>query len=74
MKGIGGSTQVLDENLFTLILSIPDAIAKGLEMLINGEINNHELIKGDVCPTCGAPLIYEEGCIRCSSCDFSKCG
>ena len=23
-------------------------------MLINGEINNHELIKGDVCPTCGA--------------------
>jgi len=74
LKGIGGSTQVLDENLFTLILSIPDAIAKGLEMLINGEINNHELIKGDVCPTCGAPLIYEEGCIRCSSCDFSKCG
>ncbi len=74
LKGIGGSTQVLDEDLFTLILSIPDAIAKGLEMLINGEINNHELIKGDVCPTCGAPLIYEEGCIRCSSCDFSKCG
>lgn len=74
LKGIGGSTQVLDEDLFTLILSIPDAIAKGLEMLINGEINNHELIKGDVCPTCGAPLVYEEGCIHCVFCGFSKCG
>lgn len=74
LKGIGGSTQVLDENLFAMIFSVPDAIAKGLEMLINGEINNHELIKGDVCPTCGAPLVYEEGCIHCVSCGFSKCG
>ncbi|HUM44902.1 MAG TPA: hypothetical protein PKI14_18305, partial [Fervidobacterium sp.] len=74
LKGIGGSTQVLDENLFAMIFSVPDAIAKGLEMLVNGEVNNNELIRGDVCPTCGAPLVCEEGCIRCVSCGFSKCG
>jgi ribonucleoside-diphosphate reductase alpha chain len=25
------------------------------------------------CPECGAPLIHEEGCKKCSSCSFSRC-
>lgn len=29
----------------------------------------------DTCPTCGAKLIYVEGCLKCNSCgQFSKCG
>ncbi len=33
----------------------------------NGEI-------GTICPDCGARLFYEEGCQKCHSCGFSKCG
>jgi ribonucleoside-diphosphate reductase alpha chain len=27
-----------------------------------------------VCPDCGTPLAYEEGCLLCRSCGYSKCG
>ncbi len=26
-----------------------------------------------VCPDCGATLIFQEGCIKCQSCGYSKC-
>ncbi|MCL1973739.1 MAG: adenosylcobalamin-dependent ribonucleoside-diphosphate reductase [Bacteroidetes bacterium] len=30
---------------------------------------------GQVCPKCGsAELVYQEGCLTCKSCDYSKCG
>ncbi|MCK5832685.1 vitamin B12-dependent ribonucleotide reductase [bacterium] len=29
---------------------------------------------GTICPDCGARLFYEEGCQKCHSCGFSKCG
>lgn len=29
---------------------------------------------GQVCPECGQPLIYEEGCMHCTNCGYSKCG
>ena len=28
----------------------------------------------EVCPTCGDPLIYEDGCKHCKNCGYSKCG
>jgi ribonucleoside-diphosphate reductase alpha chain len=28
----------------------------------------------EVCPECGAPLMYNEGCKRCSECSFTFCG
>jgi ribonucleoside-diphosphate reductase alpha chain len=29
----------------------------------------------DVCPACGAPtLIHQEGCAKCTQCDYSNCG
>ena len=28
---------------------------------------------GEKCPVCGNNLIREEGCVHCSSCDYSKC-
>jgi len=30
--------------------------------------------KYGACPYCGGELIYQEGCIRCTSCDYNKCG
>ena len=29
---------------------------------------------GELCPTCKNPLIFEEGCLHCSNCGYSKCG
>ncbi len=32
-------------------------------------------MKGETCPSCKAPgLIREEGCLKCQSCGYSKCG
>jgi len=28
---------------------------------------------GQPCPDCGADLIYQEGCLRCGSCAYSRC-
>jgi ribonucleoside-diphosphate reductase alpha chain len=31
--------------------------------------------KGTICPKCGQETIFfQEGCLTCSSCGFSKCG
>lgn len=31
--------------------------------------------KGQICPSCGSEsLVYEEGCLHCTSCGYSKCG
>lgn len=27
-----------------------------------------------ICPECGESLVYEEGCLKCPSCGYSKCG
>ena len=32
-------------------------------------------MKGDKCPSCSSPnLVREEGCLKCQSCGYSKCG
>ena len=28
----------------------------------------------EVCPTCGEPLVYADGCKHCKNCGYSKCG
>lgn len=28
----------------------------------------------EACPDCGEPVVFEEGCLICRSCGFSKCG
>ena len=28
----------------------------------------------ELCPTCGVPLVYEDGCKHCKNCGYSKCG
>lgn len=32
-------------------------------------------LSGEACPSCGQPgLVREEGCLKCQSCGYSKCG
>jgi ribonucleoside-diphosphate reductase alpha chain len=70
LKGIGGSQPVCEDDGDGIILSLPDAIAQGLERALGETV---EIKSGDMCPSCGAPLVHEEGCMRCMSCDYSKC-
>lgn len=53
-----------------MVASKADLIAVALETAgVQNVLNN-----GKGCPDCGAPLRFEEGCMKCESCGFSKCG
>jgi ribonucleoside-diphosphate reductase alpha chain len=76
LKGIGGEHPVFQKD--GLVLSIPDAIAKVLETRYlkgNGKKvqSKDGLLKGEVCPECGEPVSYEEGCLTCRFCGYTKC-
>ena len=53
-----------------LVASRADLIAVALETA--GAENPLQKNRG--CPDCGAPLRFEEGCMKCESCGYSKCG
>jgi ribonucleoside-diphosphate reductase alpha chain len=76
LKGIGGEHPVFQKD--GLVLSIPDAIAKVLETRYlkgNGKKvqSKDGSLKGAVCPECGEPVSYEEGCMTCRFCGYTKC-
>ena len=35
------------------------------------EVNDLEIQR---CPECGEPLVFQEGCLICPTCGFSRCG
>ncbi len=78
IKGIRGEHAVFQEG--GLVYSIPDAIAKVLEKryLTNGHGNKlkrpHNSLKSDLCPECSQPIAFEEGCMTCHACGYTKCG
>ena len=53
-----------------MVASKADLIAVALETAGVDNVLNH----GKGCPDCGAPLRFEEGCMKCESCGYSKCG
>ena len=77
LKGIGGEHPVFQDG--GLVLSIPDAVARVLEKRYlkdgyrkaNGYANT---LKGEVCPDCGQTISFEEGCMKCHFCGYTKCG
>ncbi len=79
LEGIGGSSPVFSEG--KLVMSIPDAIATVLKKhFVEPSENNAETTKRAVdlnlerCPDCGdRALAFEQGCMTCRSCGFSKC-
>ncbi len=78
LKGIGGEYPIFQKD--GLVLSIPDAIARILEKrYLNGRSasasGKHEKsLLGETCPECGETISFEEGCMTCHFCGFTKCG
>ena len=77
LKGIGGEYPVFQKD--GLVLSIPDAISRVLEKRYlqhpckkSGPHENSLL--GETCPECGQTISFEEGCMTCHFCGFTKCG
>lgn len=76
LKGIKGRYVGWDEGI--QLLSIPDAVAKALEILTSSnQATNKEETKElttIVCPDCGEnTVIFENGCYKCINCGYSKC-
>ncbi|MBC2709475.1 MAG: vitamin B12-dependent ribonucleotide reductase [Desulfosarcina sp.] len=75
LKGIGGEHPIFQNG--GLVLSIPDAIARVLE---NRYLKDKKTKKrggslmGEVCPECSQTISFEEGCMTCHFCGFTKCG
>ncbi|MCH8028939.1 MAG: adenosylcobalamin-dependent ribonucleoside-diphosphate reductase [Candidatus Dadabacteria bacterium] len=79
LEGIGGSSPVYADG--KLIMSIPDAISNVLKKHFLGGADEAPAgapKKQDVglerCPDCGSrALAFEQGCVTCKGCGFSKC-
>ncbi|MDA4125735.1 MAG: adenosylcobalamin-dependent ribonucleoside-diphosphate reductase, partial [Thaumarchaeota archaeon] len=80
LKGIKGKYVSWDEG--TQLQSIPDAIAKALELLTLNHVvkesgfptEGKSTSQGGTCPDCHEnTLIFENGCYHCRSCGYSKC-
>ncbi|MBD5627601.1 MAG: vitamin B12-dependent ribonucleotide reductase [Desulfovibrio sp.] len=74
IKGIGGEHPVFRGK--GLLLSIPDAIAWVLEKryLKDEHLGQVTDIEAQKCPECGEALLFQEGCLICPACGFSRCG
>jgi ribonucleoside-diphosphate reductase alpha chain len=75
LKGIGGEHPVFQNG--GLVLSIPDAIARVLEQrfLKDDKMKRKgRSLMGEVCPECSQTISFEEGCMTCHFCGFTKCG
>ena len=76
LEGIGGEHPVFQKS--GLVLSIPDAIAKIFEKrYLKGEgkkiARKGSSLKGESCPECGEPITFEEGCMTCHFCGYTRC-
>lgn len=46
----------------------------GVERALKKYIPNGTEATGEKCEHCGSPLVYQEGCLICKACGYSKCG
>jgi len=77
LKGICGEHPVFYGG--GLVMSIPDAISRVLEKrYMNNDSRalkkTHNSLGGESCPDCGKKVSFEEGCMTCHFCGFTKCG
>ena len=60
----------LEKNEAASLMSCTKALARTLKKYIPDGTE----IKGETCPQCKSKLIRAEGCVKCSNCEYSKCG
>ena len=46
----------------------------GVERALKKYIQDGTVVPGQSCPNCGNALIFEEGCMHCRECGYSRCG
>lgn len=74
LRGIGGKTFAFHKG--ETFSSIPDAIAKTIDLAVSEEKRSKETqftMFHAVCPECNEPINYSEGCNKCLNCGFSTC-
>lgn len=77
IKGIGGEAPVFQQGKDGQVQSIPDGIAWVLEnRYLKSKRSVHEGngLGAQHCPDCDEALVFQEGCLMCPSCAYTKCG
>lgn len=77
IKGIGGEAPAFHQGKHGQVMSIPDGISWALEnRYLNSDKPVHDTsgMIGQRCPECDEKLVFQEGCLICPGCAFTKCG
>ncbi len=79
LKGISGEMPVYQQGKQGQIQSIPDGIAWVLEnRYLKGSAPSHGgMVNGlgrERCPECDEAMVFQEGCLICPACAFTRCG
>jgi len=49
------------------------SFARVIARVLKGYITDGTKSSSGGCPECNSTLVYQEGCLRCSNCGYSKC-
>jgi ribonucleoside-diphosphate reductase alpha chain len=77
IKGIGGEAPVFHMGKQGQVQSIPDGIAWVLEnryLKSKKSVHEENGLGPQRCPDCDEALIFQEGCLLCQACAYTKCG
>ena len=77
IKGIGGEVQVFQPGKQGQVQSIPDGIAWVLEnryLKSKKSVHEENGLGVQHCPECDEALVFQEGCLMCPACAYTKCG
>ena len=50
------------------------ALITSFDKVIQRVLKNYVIEDGDSCEQCGGELVYQERCVKCVNCNWSKCG
>jgi ribonucleoside-diphosphate reductase alpha chain len=76
IKGIGGEAQVFQPGKQGQVQSIPDGIAWVLEnryLKSQASVYDRNGLGAQRCPECDEALTFQEGCLICPACAYTKC-
>lgn len=72
LSGISGESPIWSEG--RLIKSVPDAIAYIMSTICGEKVESKKVKPLSLtCPDCGDVVVFEEGCVSCKQCGWSKC-